>query len=67
MALLGGGGFFAYTKLKGRQKQQEQEKPDPDADYLDGEDETDFELPEDFEEDEEDESTMFDAEDDEPV
>lgn len=67
IALLGGGGFFAYTKLKGKQIQQEQEKPDPDADYLDGEDETDFELPEDFEEDEEDESTMFDAEDDEPV
>ena len=48
------------------QKAQEQEKPDPDADYLDGEEEMDFDLPDDFE-DEEDDSTMYDAEDNEPV
>ena len=66
LAAIGGGGFFAYTKLKGKQKAQEQEKPDPDADYLDGEEEMDFDLPDDFE-DEEDDSTMYDAEDNEPV
>lgn len=66
LAAIGGGGFFAYTKLKGKQKAQEQEKPDPDADYLDGEEEMDFDLPDDFEDEEED-STMYDAEDNEPV
>lgn len=66
LAVIGGGGFFAYTKLKGKQKAQEQEKPDPDADYLDGEEEMDFDLPDDFE-NEEDDSTMYDAEDNEPV
>lgn len=66
LALIGGGGFFAFTKLKGKQKAQEQEKPDPDAEYMDDEDSMDFEIPEDLD-DEEDESTMFDAEDDEPV
>ena len=66
LAAIGGGGCFAYTKLKGKQKAQEQEKPDPDADYLDGEEEMDFDLPDDFEDEEED-STMYDAEDNEPV
>ena len=66
LTLIGGGGFFAYTKLKGKQKKQDQEKPDPDADYMDGEDDADFDLPDDVEEDEDD-STMFDAEDNEPV
>ncbi len=64
LALLGGGGFFAYTKFfKGKKK--EQVKPDPDADYTD-EDGEDYGLPEadDFDEDDED---GFDAEDDEPV
>lgn len=69
IAVLGGGGFFAYTKLKGGQKKPHQGTPDPDADYLDGEDESDFDIPEGFDEDDEDEdeSTMFDAEDNEPV
>ena len=63
LALLGGGGFFAYTKLfKGKKK--EQAKPDPDADYLD--DEEDYGLPEDTGLDDED-GGGFDAEDDEPV
>lgn len=69
IALIGGGGFFAFTKLKGKKKKQEQEKPDPDADYVDGEDEVDFDIPDDVDDaaDEEDDSTMFDAEDNEPV
>ena len=69
IALIGGGGFFAFTKLKGKKKKQEQEKPDPDADYVDGEDEGDFDIPDDVDDaaDEEDDSTMFDAEDNEPV
>ena len=69
IALIGGGGFFAFTKLKGKKKKQEQEKPDPDADYVDGEDEADFDIPDDVDDaaDEEDDSTMFDAEDNEPV
>lgn len=63
LALLGGGGFFAYTKFfKGKKK--EQAKPDPDADYLD--DEEDYGLPEDTGLDDED-GGGFDAEDDEPV
>ena len=63
LALLGGGGFFAYTKFfKGKKK--EQAKPDPDADYLD--DEEDYGLPEDTGPDDED-GGGFDAEDDEPV
>ena len=69
IALIGGGGFFAFNKLKGKKKKQEQEKPDPDADYVDGEDEADFDLPDDVDDadDEEDDSTMYDAEDNEPV
>lgn len=63
LALLGGGGFFAYTKFfKGKKK--EQAKPDPDADYLD--DEEDYGLPEDTGPDDED-GGGFDAEDDEAV
>lgn len=70
VALIGGGGFFAFTKLKGQQKKKEQEKPDPDADYVDGEDEADFDIPDDVDEaasEEDDDSTMFDADDNEPV
>ena len=70
IALIGGGGFFAFTKLKGQKKKQEQEKPDPDADYVDGEDEADFDIPDDVDEaasEEDDDSTMFDADDNEPV
>ena len=63
LALLGGGGFFAYTKFfKGKKK--EQAKPDPDADYFD--DDEDYGLPEDTGLDDED-GGGFDAEDDEPV
>ena len=34
----GGGGFYAFKKLKGKKAEKEQEKPDPDADYVDEED-----------------------------
>lgn len=67
LLLCGGGGYFAYTKFFKVKKRTEQEKPDPDADYLDGGDDTDFDVPDDVAADEEDESTMFDAEDNEPV
>lgn len=57
LALLGGGGFFAYTKFfKGKKK--EQAKPDPDADYLDDEEDT---GPDD------EDGSDFDGSDDEPV
>ena len=64
LALLGGGGFFAYTKFFKGGGKKEQAKPDPDADYLD--DDEDYGLPEDIGADDEDGSD-FDAEDDEPV
>ncbi len=64
LALLGGGGFFAYTKFFKGGGKKEQAKPDPDADYLD--DDEDYGLPEDIGTDDEDGSD-FDAEDDEPV
>ena len=62
--LLGGGGFFAYTKFFKGGGKKEQAKPDPDADYLD--DDEDYGLPEDIGTDDED-GSGFDAEDDEPV
>lgn len=64
LALLGGGGFFAYTKFFKGGGKKEQAKPDPDADY--SEDDEDYGLPEDIGADDEDGSD-FDAEDDEPV
>ena len=63
LLLVGGCGVFLYKKLVLDKKKQEEEKPDPDADYVDDAD--DFEVPPDV--DEEDESTAFDAEDNEPV
>ena len=63
LALLGGGGFFAYTKFFKGGGKKEQAKPDPDADYLD--DDEDYGLPEDIGTDDED-GSGFDAEDDEP-
>ena len=65
LALLGGGGFFAYTKFFKGGKKKDQVKPDPDADYTD-EDEEDYGLPGDTALDDED-GDGFDAEDDEPV
>ena len=71
LVLFGGGGFFVFSRLKGRQNAPARETPDPDADYLDEEpdeeDEAGFDLPDGFDGDEEDESTMYDAEDKEPV
>ncbi|MCD8195788.1 MAG: DUF4366 domain-containing protein [Lachnospiraceae bacterium] len=74
LALLGGGGAFAWMKLKDKKKAV-QEKPDPDADY---EEETDdYEYPDEAGEDddteyyddlnEEEEDYGYDPEDDEPV
>ncbi len=48
IALMGGGRFFVFTKMKGKQKAKEQEKPDSDADYVEGEDDTEFDLPDDI-------------------
>ena len=64
LALLGGGGFFAYTKFFKGGGKKEQAKPDPDADYP--EDDEDYGLPEDIGLDDEDEDG-FDGSDDEPV
>ena len=64
VALLGGGGYFAVRKLKDMKKKQAQDKPDPDADYVEDEDPSGFDLPDD---DEDDEDSIFDAEDSEPV
>ena len=64
LALLGGGGFFAYTKFFKGGGKKEQAKPDPDADY--SEDDEDYGLPEDIGLDDEDEDG-FDGADDEPV
>lgn len=64
LALLGGGGFFAYTKFFKSGGKKEQAKPDPDADY--SEDDEDYGLPEDIGLDDEDEDG-FDGSDDEPV
>ena len=38
LLLAGGGGVFAFKKLKGKKAEKAQEKPDPDADYVDDED-----------------------------
>ena len=64
LTLLGGGGFFAYTKFFKGGGKKEQAKPDPDADY--SEDDEDYGLPEDIGLDDEDEDG-FDGSDDEPV
>lgn len=64
LALLGGGGFFAYTKFFKGGGKKEQAKPDPDADY--SEDDEDYGLPADIGLDDED-GNEFDGSDDEPV
>lgn len=64
LALLGGGGFFAYTKFFKGGGKKEQAKPDPDADYSD--DDEDYGLPADIGLDDED-GNEFDGSDDEPV
>ena len=61
LALLAGGGFFAFTKLK-EKKKADQTKPDPDADYTDDED---YGYEEELEDDEDTNITA--DEDDEPV
>lgn len=61
LALLAGGGFFAFTKLK-EKKKADQTKPDPDADYTDDED---YGYEEELED--EDDTDITADEDDEPV
>lgn len=52
VAVVIGGGVFAFMKLKGK-KEQEKEKPDPDDEYQD-EDDEEYLIPDDFEDREED-------------
>ena len=52
VAVVIGGGVFAFMKLKGK-KEQEKEKPDPDDEYQD-EDDEEYLIPDDFEDQEED-------------
>ncbi|MCD8004183.1 MAG: DUF4366 domain-containing protein [Oscillospiraceae bacterium] len=57
------GGFFAYTKVKGKKK--EETKPDPDADYTDEDDGEDYDLPDAYDDSDysdEDDSTFKDNE-----
>ena len=53
VAVVIGGGVFAFMKLKGK-KEQEKEKPDPDDEYQD-EDGEEYLIPDDFEDEEADE------------
>lgn len=60
LLLAGGGGFYAFKKLKGKKEEKAQEKPDPDADYVDDD--------EDYGYDEEDDGDIIsDSEDKELV
>ena len=52
VAVVIGGGVFAFMKLKGK-KEQEKEKPDPDDEYQD-EDDEEYLIPDDFEDRESD-------------
>lgn len=66
LALMLGGGFFVFTRLKAKKK-AEQTKPDPDADYVDDEEDYGYEEP-DESTDEEYSDTNSEADDtDEPV
>lgn len=59
LALMAGGGFFAFKKIQEKKKEKEAVKPDPDADYVDDD--------EDYGYVEEDEVDDMDDEDNEPV
>lgn len=52
VALLGGGGFFAYKKVLEKKKEKEAAKPDPDADYVD--DDEDYGYSEEYDDENED-------------
>lgn len=60
-ALMIGGGFFVFKKVKESKKEKEAAKPDPDADYVD--DEEDYGYVEEGEED----TDYSDEEDNQPV
>ena len=53
VAVVIGGGVFAFMKLKGK-KEQEKEKPDPDDEYQ-GEEDEEYLIPDDFEDEQGDE------------
>lgn len=61
LALMAGGGFFAFKKIQEKKKEKEAAKPDPDADYVD--DDEDYGYVEDDENDIDD----IEDEDNEPV
>ena len=64
VALIGGGGFFAFKKIQGKKKEKEAAKPDPDADYVD--DDEDYGYSEEYE-DEDDVDFIAEDEDNDPV
>lgn len=61
LALMAGGGFFAFKKIQEKKKEKEAAKPDPDADYVD--DDEDYGYVEDVDNDVDD----TEDEDNEPV
>ena len=61
LALMAGGGFFAFKKIQEKKMEKEAAKPDPDADYVDDDEDYGY-----IEEDE-DEVDDIDDEDNEPV
>lgn len=66
IALLAGGGFFAFKKFSGKKK-DEQAKPDPDADYVDDDEDYGYEEMADDTDDDEDEDYYREDDDTEPV
>lgn len=66
IALLAGGGFFAFKKCSGKKK-DEQAKPDPDADYVDDDEDYGYEELADDTDDDEDEDYYREDDDTEPV
>ena len=56
LALMAGGGFFAFKKIQEKKKEKEAAKPDPDADYVDDDEDYGYiEEDEDYVDDIEDE------------
>lgn len=66
LALMLGGGFFAFTRLKAKKK-AEQTKPDPDADYVDDEEDYGYEEPDESTDEEYSDTDSEEDDTDEPV
>lgn len=66
IALIGGGGAFAFMQIKKKKEQKEVEKLDPDADYVDDDEDYGY-VDVDEEIEDEDEEIFYDEEDNEPV